>query len=384
MVSVVSDEDHRRMRRLLSHAFSDKALTAQFPLINSYADKLVNNLRHKAKGDGGCTTVDIVKWYNYTTFDVLGELAFGEPFRCLDDDSLHPWIKTLFASLKDGSFVRIANSFPQPIKTLIKKLAPKGENDAPMEEFTFAAKKVKARMQAGEAKKVDFMSYILKHNDERGMTIPEIESNAVLLIVAGSETTATFLSGITYCLLMNPTYYTKLRDIIRTTFSDEASITPQALNQIEFLTVCLEETFRIHPPVPQTGIPRITAPEGSFVDGHFVPGNTIVMVPQLPTYMSDANFADPRKFVPERWLKGDECPERYRGDNRKAMQPFSVGPRNCIGMNLAYFEIRLIVARMLWNFDFELMDDSRDWTDQKIYTMWEKKNLNVRLTPRQV
>ena len=34
--------------------------------------------------------------------------------------------------------------------------------------------------------------------------------------------------------------------------------------------------------------------------------------------------------------------------------------------SLAYFEIRMIFARMLWNFDFELMEDSRDWTDQKV------------------
>lgn len=372
------------MRRLLSHAFSEKALTAQTPLINSYVDKLVNNLRRKSNENGGSTTVDIVKWYNYTTFDILGELAFGEPFRCFEDDAIHPWIRILFASVKDGSLVKIANTFPQPMQTLLKRMIPKSNADAAKEEYMFATKKVKARIQAGEAKKVDFMSYILKHNDERGMTMPEIESNAVILILAGSETTATFLSGLTHCLLMNPTHYAKLRDIIRVTFTHEASITPQMLNQIEFFTACIEEAFRIYPPVPQGGVPRITAPEGSFVDGRFVPGNTIVIVPQLPTYMSDANFTDPKKFAPERWLKGDECPERYRGDNRKAMQPFSIGPRNCIGTNLAYFEIRLIFARMLWNFDFELMEESRDWTDQKIFTLWEKKSLNIKLTPRQV
>ena len=63
---------------------------------------------------------------------------------------------------------------------------------------------------------------------------------------------------------MNPTHYAKLRDIIRVTFTHEASITPQMLNQIEFFTACIEEAFRIYPPVPQGGVPRITAPEGSF------------------------------------------------------------------------------------------------------------------------
>lgn len=180
--------DTRTVRRLLSHAFSEKALTAQTPLINSYVDKLINNLRRKSNENGRSTIVDIVKWYNYTTFDILGELAFGEPFRCFEDDAIHPWIRILFASVKDGSLVKIANTLPQPMRTLLKTMIPKSNANAAKEEYIFATKKVKARIQAGEAKKVDFMSYILKHNDERGMTMPEIESNAVILILAGSET----------------------------------------------------------------------------------------------------------------------------------------------------------------------------------------------------
>jgi cytochrome P450 len=372
------------MRRLLAHAFSEKALSAQVPLINSYVDLLIDNLCKKANESCGSTTVDIVNWYNYTTFDILGELAFGESFRCLQDDTLHPWITILFASFKKSVLDTIARSFPHPIQDWIYGMIPESGVTAEKEEYEFATNKVKARIQAGDVDKVDFMSYILKYNDERGMSMQEIESNAVLLILAGSETTSTFLSGFTYYLLKNPTCYAKLRNIIRSTFVDQASITPQSVSQIEYFTACIEESFRICPPGPQGGVPRITGPGGSFIGGHFVPGNIIVTAPQLPTNMSGENFRDPERFVPERWLKDDGRPERYRGDDRKAMQPFSLGPRNCLGKNLAYVEIRLIFARMLWNFDFELVDDSHDWAAQKVFILWEKVPLNVKLTLRQV
>jgi len=53
----------------------------------------------------------------------------------------------------------------------------------------------------------------------------------------------------------------------------------------------------------------------------------------------------------------------------------------CIG-SLAYAEMRQIIARMLWNFDFQLLEGQNDWVDQDIYVVWQKKPLWVRLTPK--
>lgn len=99
-------------------------------------------------------------------------------------------------------------------------------------------------------------------------------------------------------------------------------------------------------------------------------------------YHSEKHFALPDEFHPERWL-GDGDP-RFANDDREAFQPFNLGPRNCIGRSLAYVEMRLILARVLWNFDIRLADDSKDWfTGQKVYFIWEKiRSLNMYLTPR--
>jgi len=234
-------------------------------------------------------------------------------------------------------------------------------------------------MAQGDIDRADFMSYILKYNDEKGMTPAEIESNASLLIIAGSETTATFLSGITYNLLRTPEVLKTLTELIRTTFAMENDINILSLQQLEYLTACLEEGLRTYPPVP-SGLQRNTTSEGNVICNKYVPSGTIVSVNQWASYSSPENFTDPDKFVPERWMK--EPPPKYANDKTKVLQPFSIGPRNCIGRNLAYAEMRLILARVLWNYDLELQLDCPGWSSQKVYVVWEKKPLNVKLIPR--
>jgi cytochrome P450 len=97
-------------------------------------------------------------------------------------------------------------------------------------------------------------------------------------------------------------------------------------------------------------------------------------------YTSPKNFTVPLSFIPERWT-GDE---QFIDDERAALQPFSVGSRDCLGKNMAYHEIRLIITKMLWNFDLELCKESEDWMDQQVFTAWQKGPLVVeaKLAPR--
>ena len=52
--------------------------------------------------------------------------------------------------------------------------------------------------------------------------------------------------------------------------------------------------------------------------------------------------------------------------------------------SLAYFEMRLMLAMLLWTFDLELDAASQNWADQKAYTLWEKPDLMVKLRPRDI
>ena len=104
------------------------------------------------------------------------------------------------------------------------------------------------------------------------MTREEIVSNSGVLLVAGSETTATLLSGATYHLLTNSSALKKLQDEVRGAFQSADEMTLHSVGRLPYMEAVITESLRMYPPVPAL-LPRMTGPEGNFIDGHFVPAN---------------------------------------------------------------------------------------------------------------
>lgn len=98
-------------------------------------------------------------------------------------------------------------------------------------------------------------------------------------------------------------------------------------------------------------------------------------------FLSPANFHRPYDFLPERVAGASDPSSPFAHDKRAALQPFSYGPRNCIGKNLAYAEMRLLLAKLLWHFDWELEEGMEGWTRQKSFAIWERGPLIVKLMP---
>ncbi|KAI1484363.1 cytochrome P450 [Biscogniauxia mediterranea] len=95
-------------------------------------------------------------------------------------------------------------------------------------------------------------------------------------------------------------------------------------------------------------------------------------------YHNANNFSNPFGFHPERFM-GDA---QFASDRKDAFQPFHLGPRNCLGRNLAYVEMKVILARVLWNFDIKISPDSHDWLKkQRVFNFWDKGPLYAYLTP---
>ncbi len=103
------------------------------------------------------------------------------------------------------------------------------------------------------------------------MSVDEIIVNAGVMIIAGSETTASVLSALTFYLLMNPKPLEKLTKEIRHAFTGPSYMTFARESQLGYLDACIKEVLRLHPAVPMLLI-RLVPPEGGMVDGHFIPG----------------------------------------------------------------------------------------------------------------
>lgn len=257
---------HTRMRRLVAHAFSEKALREQEPLMKGYIDLFIQRLRENC--DNGKNKFDIVSWYNWTTFDLIGDLMFGEPFDCLADMNYHPWVRILFESIKAATIFSTTSLFPGA-QTVIMALAPKKLIETRDYHQGLTVQKVKTRLDR-VTDRADFMTYILRHNDERGMSVPEIEATANAIIIAGSETTATLLSGVTYYLLKNEGVLKKLVKEIRHSFPTEEEITLIGVGKLKYLLAVLDEGLRMYPPVP-VGLPRKIPAQGTIINGQWVP-----------------------------------------------------------------------------------------------------------------
>lgn len=243
-IFISNDADHSRMRRLVSHAFSTQALLEQEPLIMKYIDLLVSKLWHEVKGPNH-GVVDIVKWLNCTTFDIIGDLAFGEPFNAVQSGEYHPWIVNIFKAVQATQLIRIANAFPL-IKFFfyVKAKMKSGSGNARAEHSRYSAE-LAARRMATKTDRKDFMSYILRFNDDKGMSVSEIKQTSKVLVLAGSETTATLLSGAVLHLLQNHQSFVKLVDEVRSSYESEDDINLATSSKLPYLQAVLDEALRL-------------------------------------------------------------------------------------------------------------------------------------------
>lgn len=102
-----------------------------------------------------------------------------------------------------------------------------------------------------------------------------------------------------------------------------------ATAQVPFLNAVIEESLRLYPPFV-TSLSRVAPKGGGMVDGWHVPEGTSVACHHYAAYRSSRNFVKAEEFCPERWLDEADNGE-FRDDRKDVLQPFSLGPRGCLG-----------------------------------------------------
>ncbi|KAF9772101.1 hypothetical protein IL306_010215 [Fusarium sp. DS 682] len=258
--------------------------------------------------------------------------------------------------------------------SLLMSLMPKNLKKRVDGHNRHTTEKVKRRIEMGNSRdREDFFAYILRKESDN-LDLVHLREQAKVLMVAGSDTTASLLAATTYYLLKNPDKLANLQDEVRSAFSSRDDITGDAVAHLPYLNGVIEEGLRVFPPVP-IGPPRVCT--GATIDGHYVPKGVVVSVDGFATTHDERNFTRPDEFLPERWIG-----EGF-GDRKEASKPFSLGPRGCLGINLAYLEARIALASLIWKYNWELVNKELDWlSDVKLHLLWKKPKLMVRYHPR--
>ncbi|KAE8361745.1 cytochrome P450 [Aspergillus caelatus] len=373
-------QTHNRMRKSLAAAFSTKALLEQEDIIQGCVNDFIEGIQSQT--NKSVDAVNMTKWFEMLAFDILGEMAFGESFHCIENSKEHsnfdrcPLIDILFQLTEHLYFITILDNLRRyPLIAAIgKNILPHLTVSVRNKHTNYSRRKVADRLQSPSSR-ADFMSRLIAKVEDEEMDMEELTAHASTLVIAGGETVATFLAAVTYHLLSTPHVYQKLRDEIRGRYNHLSEITSTTALQLPYLQAVISEGLRIYPPGSQ-GFPRNTPPQGIVVNGIYVPGNVEVYTSAWTVTHDARYFHDPYTFKPERWLDPN-CT-----DNKEASQPFSLGPRGCLGRNFAIVEMSLILCNLHFQFDAELVNPAQEWESaSQLHVMWWKPNLPVRFIP---
>ncbi|KAB8259415.1 benzoate 4-monooxygenase cytochrome P450 [Aspergillus pseudonomiae] len=395
------DADHTRLRKAYADAFSSQALTVQEPLVTSYVDKMITQLR--AQTQDATQSIDIQEWVSFCTFDIVCKLSFGEDFGCLDNQRYHEWVGQLVYSLKAKVQLASCRFYPWLFNYLVKRL-PKSAGILMAQHQATTQEKVKRRLQqlysggssntAGRdvagVNQPDFLARLVQPQSRQEISEAEMVVNAATLIVAGSHTLQTAITGILFHLLQHPTVLDRVTSEVRGAFPAANQMSVQALLRLALLEAAIKEGIRLTSPVP-LGLTRLVPIGDHTINGEFFAEGTIVSYMQWAANVSPQNYTDPMGFHLERWLKSPSSPSQsspssiddpFGKDHKHATQPFLQGPRDCIGQNLARMEIVLILGKLLYHFDLQAEGKLGRWEDQETYAVWVKAPLPVRLRVR--
>lgn len=277
-------EIHRRQRRALAHAFSDTAMHEQEPIISYYIDLLIRRMAEETRTGAAS---DLQQWFNYVSFDIIGDLSFAHSFNALETTQGHPWITNMFHGVKGAaynSFVEKQLPFLLPFAVLFD---PTGAINAFFDNRDYSEQKAKNRLAKGaddnktdkigaDGKPVvrrDFIGYMMRENmDKQSLSETEIIHNSFILVNAGSETTATCMGALSYlfCQPENFQWRNAVVAEIRNRFQKEADVQLATVGakMLPILHACIEETLRFHPPASETP-PRVSP--GAVVNGQYIP-----------------------------------------------------------------------------------------------------------------
>ncbi|KPI40531.1 putative sterigmatocystin biosynthesis monooxygenase stcF [Cyphellophora attinorum] len=380
--------DHRRFRHLFSHAFSQQGLLSQEARVQGHIDGFIEQMKTRA----GKEPLNMVEWFNWLTFDIIADMSFGQSFECVEKMETHPWVVGILQGVKAAVWFTVLGRYG--LLGFLFKILPQKLLDARRTNYEYVSAKLDTRIEHAGDIRGDLLDTVLQKpldDPEKASLLPpeqrylneeELKSICGNFVLAGSETTATLLSGAIFLLLTHPRVHEKLVKELRETFPTSESITIAAANdKSPFLLQVLNECLRVYPPVPFI-FPRSVPAGGATISGHFYPEGTQMATCAMAANFVESNFARPNEFLPERWLPKDQRPKEFQNDNANgSFQPFSTGPRNCIGRNLAYAEQRVTLAKFLWNFDLSIPKGVSGWEkwiqEMDVFILWEKNPLMV-------
>ncbi|KAK4095852.1 cytochrome P450 [Parathielavia hyrcaniae] len=325
---------HSTRRRLFAQPFSNSALQKNWAVeIRSRVETAISKIKQEASvGDA-----DVLRWWTLMATDVVTHLCFGESFRMLELGKQTPYID----SVQSWVLMMVLRAELYPLYVLLRLIPIKKLQSVVRADEVVAEHGNRAvdNMRNASGNSGNLFSQALANADNQDkatVTDSDVRDEATNLIVAGSDTTAATMTFLVWAVLKQPELQRELEEEVAGLSAD---LTFDEVSRAPLLNSVLEETLRLYCAAPG-GLPRSVPPGGVDMLGHFLPGGIVVSTQAYTIHRDPKIFPKPLEFDGHRFIK----PELISRVQKAALHPFGAGSRICLGMHLAYLEMRLAVA----------------------------------------
>ncbi|KAM8920828.1 cholesterol 24-hydroxylase-like [Pelodytes ibericus] len=335
-------DDWHKQRRLIDPAFSRGYLMGLMGTFNEYAEDLMEVFAQKADGK---QTVILHKLISRMTLDVIAKVAFGMELNSLEDENT-PFPQAISFVMK--GFVEMRNplieyipgkqAFIREVKKSITLLRETGRK---------CIEKRQREIQEGVEVPQDILTQMLKGAALEGdWDYESLIDNFVTFFIAGQETTANHISFVLMELGQQPEILAKVQAELDEVIGSKRDLDYVDLGKLQYLSQVLKESLRLYPTAPGTSR---WLEEESVIEGYKIPAKVTLMFNSYIMGRMEEFFKDPLTFNPDRFHP--DAPKPYY-----TYFPFSLGPRSCIGQVFAQMEAKVVVAKFLQRFSFELVE----------------------------
>jgi cytochrome P450 len=294
-------------RRMIQPAFTREAVGALFDAICLPNRSLLVRWQQAAAAE---QSVDVTGDLSRTVLEVTLRAIFGR-----DYDSLAPEFQLIAEATRDLEFARICSE----LGALIVGIAQ--------------ARRARQRAAA------DILGRMMAARDRHGLAMPDAQlaREALTLVIAGHETTASVLNWVWYLLAKYPQVQARVADEVRNA-NGQMPLSLGALEPLRYTRAVLEEALRSYPPL-WLMTRRTIKPD--LLGGYQVPSGTEIYISPYLLQRHPGLWQEPHRFDPERFAAGQPEPQRL------SMCPFGAGPRNCIGEHFARLEMQIHLATII-------------------------------------
>ncbi|KAK1757122.1 pisatin demethylase [Echria macrotheca] len=397
LITLLDDDEHTKLRAKMAAGYSGREVDNLEHRIDRNILALANLIATKYMPAN--KAFDFGRKAQYFTLDALSDIAFGRIFGFLASDSdMYAYLETMEQQL---TAIAVSIVYPWIVSVvaspLFARLLPSHHDALGFGRIMGIARDtVAARFQGDSTDKLkhvaddaprDMLGSFLAH----GLTRDEAESEVLLQIIAGSDTTATAIRATALYLATNPRVLSRLRAELESTAHanrpwDEVISYADAL-KLPYLQAVIKEGLRIFPPATSP-VPKLVPPSGDTWDGVYLPPGTKVGycawgVFRRPDVWGD----DADEFRPERWLVEDGAdPAKVKEMDATLDLHFGLGRWQCLGKGVAFMELNKIFVELFRRFDLAVLNPDKPWESRNTglfiqSEFWMKATLREGIKP---